>query len=199
MAAALSPLTAAASGRALQQPLNAHGYGIQILTTPSTGDELGFRTAIQHGAQARSDALFQALAKVLGGSPPTLNFQPTVAGGEFHAYADPAANQIVLDPAATLGIVSDQDTFHDGAINGLPHEMAHLRQTPQVLASIPVREGGAQAFADTTTNLAAAAAGIPYTPGFFDGSYAPYVQQAQQRGRDWILSGQFGRPPTVWP
>lgn len=193
-------LAALMAGRATAA-LNGQDYGLKILSAPTSGDELALRTVIQQTAQTRSNGLFGSLANVLGGTAPRLNFVPNAnpVGSEFHGSADVAGNAINLDPLATLGLASDYSPYHDSAVNGAAHEMAHLRQTPTVLGSVPVREGGAQAFADLVTNLAASEAHIPYTTGDFDGSYAPYVSQAQQKGRDWILSGQFGRPPVSFP
>jgi hypothetical protein len=52
---------------------------------------------------------------------------------------------INMDPMAVTGLVDDINGEHSFTVNGVPHEMAHLRQTAAVLASLLQREGGAQA------------------------------------------------------
>jgi hypothetical protein len=195
--AALSPLTAAAAGRALTpQDVLGSFAGVDATKTflPASNGAV---------SQAVSDRMFAALQKVLGGSAPRLKFAPvTDPGGEFNAYANPADNTVTLDPTAMEGLVDPRSQSHDGSVVGLPHEFMHLRQTPGVLADTTQREGGAQAFADLVAAAAAKIARIPYTgvPGAFDGSYAPLVQAVTQKyGRDWILGGQMGKPPVAWP
>lgn len=191
--ALLTPLHLAAAGNQRSD------YWTRILASPSSGDELSFRTTFHNDAQDLSNRIFNPLAKVLGGQAPTLNFVDSVDGG-FHASADPASNSINYDPAATEGLIDENGATHSGAVNGLPHEMAHLRQTPAVLASLADREGGAQAFADLVSPEAAALARTYYDDSRnYDGSYAAFVKAAQGRGNDWLLGGQFGHPPVVWP
>lgn len=197
--AALTPFQAAAANKTSQATRG--DYFGRILSTPSTGDERAFETEFHHNAQGLSDRLFGALQKVLGGQAPTLNFVNSTdsPSGEFHASATPATNTINLDPSVALGLIDDQNTFHSAAVNGMPHEMAHLRQTPATLKSIPDREGGAQAFADMVSPIAAAMAKTKYDAGFYDGSYSDFVKAAQAKGRDWITGGQFGHAPVSWP
>lgn len=197
---ALHPLTAAAAGRQSaaegQSP-----YALKILSAPGSGDELAFRTALHGRADAMTGQMFNALAKVLGGTAPTVNFVPDVGtGGEFHASATPARNAVNFDPAVVEGLIDENSVNHSGAVNVVPHELAHLRQTPSVYASIPDREGGAQAFADQVSPLAAAAANTYYNRNLnYDGVYAPYVAQALQRGPSWIMGAQFGHAPVSLP
>lgn len=181
-------------------------YTYRVLDNPTTGDEFGFRNAIQKTAQTDSNKLFDALAPIFGGTAPQLNFVPT--GSQF-APDDMAANltdrvgaprgTINVDPLAVEALTNNDSPYHSSGVNGYPHEMSHLRQTPAVLASLPDREGGAQAFADLVTPEAAHRAGIPYTNGNYDGSYSSFVKAAQARGNDWLLGGQFGKPPVSWP
>lgn len=174
---------------------NGTSYALRILQAPNSGDELGFRTAFQHRAQDMSNRMFGPLSKILGGSAPTLNFVSSIPGGDAHASADVKGNAINLDPLVTEGLIDENAPAHSGSVNGIPHEMAHLRQTPQVLASVPDREGGAQAFADYEAPDAARAANTYYDTHLnFDGAYADYVKQAQARGLAWILAQQFGHP-----
>lgn len=168
-----------------------------------------YQRQLQTRAQGRSNKLFAALSRLLGGDAPALNFvmmHSPLIGREGDLSANSGNNPggpagtINVDPLATYGVVFDKTPIHSGAINQLPHEMAHLRQTPDVLSSIPIREGGAQGFADLVAQIAAQRAGIPYAPGNFDAGYAGYVQQARQRGRDWLLAGQFGNTGSpTWP
>lgn len=154
-------------------------------------------------AQDVSDKLFAALRAVLGGNAPRLNFVPvTDPDGGALASANPAQNQINLSASAMTALVDPHSQYHNAAVNLMPHEMMHLRQTAAVLADLAQREGGAQAFADLVASDAARAAHIPYVavPGVFDGNYAPYVQMVNQKyGRDWIMGGQMGKPPVSWP
>jgi len=204
--AALTPLQAAAAGRSSQSLSAQDAY--RYLANPTSGDEFGFRNAFHGYAQQRSDGLFSALASVLGGSSPQLNFvQP---GSDFtpnHMSANlrdrPGApvGQINLDPLATSSLIVDNAGDHNLVVNGMPHEMMHVKQQPSVLASLADREGGAQAFADLVTAAAAQKAAIPYQPGNYDGAYTDFVKAAQARGRDWLLAGQMGRstPAPAWP
>lgn len=201
--AALTPLQAAAAGKAT--PETRGSYWTRILTAPSSGDENSFQRVFRGDAQQLSDRVFTAVAKVLGGATPQLNFVASIAPengqSEVHLSATPAANQINVDPYATEGLIDEKAATHTGAVNQLPHEMAHLRQIAQVLASNSDREGGAQAFADIVAPHAAQLAHTYYNPSLnFDGVYAPLVQAVMnQNGRDWVLGGQFGHPPVAWP
>lgn len=195
---AVTPLAAAAANR--QQ------IAYRALSAPQGGDDMMFRQAFQQNAQGTSDRLFAALQKVLGGNAPKLNFvQPGTAGVESGISTNLtdrpgfAKGTINMDPTGVQALIDAGNTFHSSAVNQMPHEMMHTRQTPQVLASIPDREGGAQAFADMVTSGAAAQAKIPYDAGFYDGGYSDFVKAAQARGRDWILGGQMGKPAVSWP
>jgi hypothetical protein len=173
----------------------------RILNNPTTGDEFGFRNALHDYAQGRSDRIFGSLATLLGGSAPQINFVPT--GSQFAANHMSAnisdsvgapLGTINADPLAVDAFIEDDSPIHSGVVNQFPHEMAHTRQTPQVLADVPTREGGAQAFADYVTQAAAKRANVPYLPNSFDGGYDAYEKQAQARGLAWLLAGQFGKP-----
>lgn len=179
-----------------------------ILNRPRNGDEVRLKQVIQGYAQTRSDALFQQLAAILGGNAPRLNFVPTgsplTPGNSSTNLTDknPYAPKgtINMDPLAVEALTNDRSDYHNSGVNGLPHEMAHTRQLPDVLGSTPLAEGGAQGFADIVTAAAAQRAKIPYLTGNYDGDYADYVTQANAtKGRDWLLGGQFGRPPVSWP
>lgn len=182
-------------------------YSYRILDKPTSSDERAIRTlGLLPEGQRRSDALFAALQKVLGGSAPKLNFVPT--GSELvsnHMSANIRDNvggplgTINIDPLAYDGLINDLSPQHNGVVNQVPHEMAHTRQTRDVLLSLMQREGGAQAFADYVTTEAAKQANIPYLDYNFDGAYAPFVKQAQARGLDWLLGGQFGHAPVSFP
>jgi hypothetical protein len=217
LAAMVSALAAAAAPAARTSPLALAAHNPTIgpawtaLTNPRTGDAFLVRLAEHQYAQQRSDALYNALAALLGGAPPQLNFVPmdssylnglgdmSANGGGFSA-PDAPAGTINIDPVATISLIDDDAVGHDIAVNQLPHEDAHLHQTAAVLADTALREGSAQAFADLVAETAAAKAGIPYRPGSYDGGYSDYVAQAMQRGRDWILAGQFGRAGSPsWP
>lgn len=206
LAALLAP--ASATARPILAPGDSYTY--RILNNPTTGDAFGFRSAIQQNAQGLSDKLYGSLASLLGAGAPKLNFVPS--GSPLLSEADTSANvegqlgapagSVNVDPLAVESLTNFKSPYHDSGLNVYPHEYAHLKQTPSTLAQLLTREGGAQAFADQVTPTAAKRAGIPYTPGNYDGSYAPYVQTVQQPpyGRSWILGGQFGKtaPPT-WP
>lgn len=204
-----SALALAAGQNAAARPILAPTtYSYKILDAPTSGDERAIRNlGLQPEAQRRSDRLFSALAAVLGGSAPALNFVPT--GSPLVGATDLSTNltdrpgapigQINVDPLAVEGFINDSSAVHSGAINQLPHEMMHTRQTPLVLASLADSEGGAQAFADLVTPEAARRAHIPYTPGNFDGVYSDFVRAAQAKGNDWLLGGQMGKPPVPWP
>lgn len=196
VAASLAQLVQGAQAAPPQNP----AYEQKILNNPTTGDDFAVRNAIHQMAQGRSDALFTSLSSLLGGTAPRINFVP--AGSPFapnHMATNltdrPGApvGTINIDPYATAQITNDAAPDHSGWVNQMPHEDAHTRQSPATLANLMTREGGAQAFADLVTQSAANAAKIPYTPGNFDGSYAPLVTQAQALGRPWVLAGQFGK------
>lgn len=199
--AALTPLHAAAAGRVTRQ-----GLAYRSLAAPQGGDDFMFRQAFHQNAQGLSDRLFAAVQKALGGTAPELNFVQEGTGGVEN---DVSANltdrpgfakgSINIDPTAVQALIDENNTFHDAAVNAMPHEMMHTRQTPGVLASIPDREGGAQAFADIVTPLAAAAAKTHYNAGSYDGAYVDFVKAARARGNDWIFGGQMGKPPIAWP
>lgn len=181
-------------------------YTYRSLANPTSGDEFGFRAAIQQNAQGMSNRLYGALSSLLGGSAPTLNFVPT--GSQF-APTNLSANltdrvgapkgQVNVDPLAVEALTNFRSPYHDSGTNAFPHEFSHLSQTPEVTRSSPLAEGGAQAFADYVTPHAAQVARIPYNPGEpgqYDGPYADYVKTAQAKGLAWILAGQFGKPGT---
>lgn len=180
-----------------------------MLTAPTSGDDYRFGQAFHQNAQALSNRLFTSLESVLGGTAPALNFVQTgssLTPEHFSANVADAVGApkgtINLDPSAVDALIEFKSANHDSAVNAMPHEMAHLRQTAAVLADLMQREGGAQAFADLVAPVAASRANIPYFDAFnsHDGGYADYADQARLRGRDWILGTQFGRtaPPT-WP
>jgi len=205
IAAAASPM-ALAAGRRMQAGDPNQSYTYRVLNNPTTGDAFGFRGAIQQNVQGMNDRMFDAVSSVLGGTAPALNFVPT--GSDF-APNHMAANikdrlgapqgTINIDPYATAQIVSANAQDHSGWVNQIPHEQAHTRQTPMILASLANSEGGAQAFADLVAQTAAQRSNIPYSPGNYDGDYTDFVKAAQARGRDWLLGAQFGHAPVSFP
>lgn len=205
---ALSPLTAAASGRARAATPPQSGAAALLGSFAGYNAMTGAPLPGSDGslAQDLSNRLYTAVSKAWGGgAAPQLHFVPSITPSngqaEVHLSAAPTANEINLDPYAMAALVYNSNPAHSGAVNQMPHEMAHLHQLADVLASIPDREGGAQAFADAVEPLAAAAARTPYdTSRNFDGDYTQFVQQVlAQKGRDWVLGGQFGHPPVSWP
>jgi hypothetical protein len=146
-----------------------------------------------------SDRLFQALRGILGGQAPRLNFtqpdDPLTSQADFSS----SSGQINVDPMGTWAFTDNNSPYHDAGVTDVPHEMAHLRQTAQVLSDMVSREGGAQAFANLVTPVAAQRAGIKYTPGNYDGTYAALTQAAKARGNDWLTGTQFGHAPVAWP
>lgn len=195
--AALAAVAAGVHGQAFD-PNTVYAY--RVLDNPTSGDAFGFRGAIQQNAQGMSDRLFNALSSILGGKPPVMNFVPTGSElTEADFSATPATNTINVDPLGTWALTDPHSRYHNAAVVDIPHEAAHLRQTIQVLADMAQREGGAQAFANLVTPAAAKRAGIPYTPGNYDGTYGELVKQAQARGNDWLTGGQFGHAPVNWP
>lgn len=179
-----------------------------MLTAPASGDDYRFGQAFHQNAQDLSNRLFTSLESLLGGSAPTLNFVSAGSPLTPDHFSANLADQpggpkgtINLDPEAVDALIEFKSPVHSSAVNNMPHEMAHLRQTGAVLADLIQREGGAQAFTDLVTPVAARRARIPYVDGSYDGAYADYVRQVQeQRGRDWILGTQFGRvAPPSWP
>jgi hypothetical protein len=204
--AALAALATAGSAHAA--PLSPANYTYQIINNPRSSDDIIVRQALQKDAQGMSDRLFQALSAILGGSAPRLNFVATGSpltprNTSVNLTDSPYAPMGVInaDPTAVNALINPNSAAHSSAVLAFPHEMAHLRQTADVLANIPQREGGAQAFTDTVTPVAAQRAGIPFRMGNYDGPYAQFVQQANQLGRDWIMAGQFGHPTPApsWP
>lgn len=204
-----SSLAALMQGPAVAKA-SAQNYGMRILTAPASGDEARFQTAFHQNAQQLSDRLFTSLASLLGGTAPALNFvaaNSPLTPSHFSANVTDAPGgpkgTINLDPAAVDALIQFKAPFHNSAVNNMPHEMAHLHQTPATLADLMQREGGAQAFTDLVTPTAAKRAHIPYdATGNYDGPYADYVQQIQARpdARSFILGSQFGRTaPSAWP
>lgn len=202
MAAVATLLTGAAAAKTQPRPSGPGSYDFRILDNPTSGDEFGFRNAFHGYAQGRSNRIFTSLASLLGGDAPTLNFVPT--GSDLVANHMSAnlqdqpdgskAGQINMDPLSVDALINDSSPIHSGVVNQMPHEMAHTRQTQPTLAQLLTREGGAQAFADLEAAPAAQAAGIPYTPGNYDGAYAELVQQIMaSKPQSWILGTQFGR------
>lgn len=197
---AVAALAAVAAGLHGQAADPNASYAYRILNAPTSSDERAIKTlGIQPQAQRLSDALFDALKGILGGQAPRLNF--TVTGDPLTGPADFSASsgRINVNPLGTWAFTDASSPFHNAAVTDVPHEMSHLRQTPQVLADLAQKEGGAQAFADLVTPLAAQRAHIRYTPGNYDGTYADFVKQAQARGNDWLLNGQFGAMGHSWP
>lgn len=204
MALALVLMAAANTAARAATPTS---YTYRILNAPTSSDERAIKTlGLQPTAQRRSEGLFAALQKVLGGTAPPLNFVPT--GSDLapnHMSANlldspgGALGTINMDPLAVEALINDGSPIHSGVVNQVPHEMAHTRQARDVLLSLLQREGGAQAFADYVTPEAARQAHIPYQNGDYDGGYTEYVKQAQARGLDWILGGQFGHAPVSFP
>lgn len=66
------------------------------------------------------------------------------------------------------------------------HELAHALQTQQALSNIPLREGGAQAFADA----AAVPALGPIAPAN-DTNYSKYVEMVRRLGPRYFMQQQF--------
>jgi hypothetical protein len=200
--ATLAAVAAAHSAHASAAVNPTATYAYRTLSNPTSGDEFGFRGAIQQNAQGMSDRLFTALQSILGGHAPHLNF---VQNGDpstpNNLSANPTTNTINMDPVAVSALTDAHTTTHNIAVNDMSHESAHLRQILAVLADMGQREGGAQAFADLVTPAAAQRAHIPFTAGSYDGDYAPFVQQINQRpdARSFILGGQFGHAPVAWP
>jgi hypothetical protein len=215
--AALGVAIVLASLFASAKPTSAERFGpdpnlspsYRILNRAKDGEEVRLSHLMQRYAQDRSDKLFATLSPLLGGDAPRLNFQPT--GSPFTPNNSSAnltdrigapKGTINFDPLAVEALINDGSPFHNSGVNNLPHEFSHTRQTPQTLAQLLTREGGAQAFTDIVTPAAANRAKIPYRVGNYDGDYADYVKAVQQPpyGRDWILAGQFGRTGSpAWP
>ncbi len=197
--ATIASIAAAAHQGAAKVDPNAV-YAYRTLANPTSGDEFGFRGAIQQNAQGMSDRLFQALQGILGGQAPRLNFtQPGDALTPDDFSATPAGNTINVNPMGTWAFTDNNSPYHNAGVTDVPHEMAHLRQTAQVLADMVSREGGAQAFANLVTPVAAQRAGIKYAPGNYDGTYANITQAVMPRGNDWLTGTQFGHAPVAWP
>jgi hypothetical protein len=171
----------------------------RILSNPHGGDDFLFRNAIQDDAQSMSNRLFAALQTVLGGTAPTLNFVQTDSPLTPAHFSAQGTDQINIDPLGVETFTNANNSAHSPAVLDMPHEMAHLRQTQQVLADLVQREGGAQAFADLVTPTAAKRSGIAYTPGNYDANYADYVRQVHPLGPGWLLGGQFGHAPVQFP
>ena len=157
-------------------------------------------------ARTASGKMFGALQSLLHGENPTLNFVSPgspLLDADGGASANTGANSINADPAFVSSLINPSSRFYDWAVQSLPHEFAHLRQTPDVLASLGASEGGAQSFADIVTPTAAPQAGMAFRPGpagYYDGDYAQYVQNVNQYlGRDWALFKQFGNPVGIYP
>jgi ABC-type amino acid transport substrate-binding protein len=209
MAASLASLMAGPGAKPALALPSPDTYTYRVLSNPTSSDAFGFRAAIHQNAQGLSDRLFGSLASVLGGEAPKLNFVPSdnpLLANDATASANIADNAggpkgtVNVSPLAVEALTNNRSEFHDAGVNLFPHEYAHLRQTPQTLADVMRREGGAQAFTDLVTPVAAQRAHIPYVDDPFDGDYHQYVLDVQQQlGRDWILSGQFNRPPVAWP
>lgn len=67
------------------------------------------------------------------------------------------------------------------------HEWTHTRQSPQTLASEPLREGSAQA----NTQRLARLLGLNYVPA--SSEYERLADLVRRRlGPDWIRAGQYG-------
>jgi len=198
--AVLSPLHAAA---AAQQFGPADLLG-SFANYDAMKDPTGLPGSDGYIATDLANRIYASLQKVLGGERPTIRFVQSIPPqnglDEIHLEAYPDDNTITLDPYAMHALAYAAANTHSGAVNQIPHELMHLRQTKQVLASIPDREGGAQAFADQVAPEVAALVHTPYNAGLnFDGAYADYVKAAQARGRDWLFGGQMGKPPVAWP
>lgn len=198
---AVATLAALAAGAHTQAFDPNTSYAYRILNAPTSSDERAIKNlGLQPKAQQASDRLFSALSSVLGGSAPKMNF---VASGspltESDFSATPATNTVNVDPLGSWSLIDAKSPYHNAAVVDVPHEMAHLRQTLQVLADAATREGSAQAFADLVTPASAQRAQIAYVPGNYDGTYAAVTKQAQARGTDWLLGGQFGHAPVAWP
>src|SRR3954465_4496364 len=93
---------------------SASAYHLHILGNPTSGDEFGFRPAMQQYAQDRSNRMFGALASLLGGEAPGLNFAPP--GSQFasnHMSANvidqtgAPKGTINVDPLAAESIIDD--------------------------------------------------------------------------------------------
>lgn len=213
MATSLAQLARPSVARSLTTPPPPNTYTYRMLSNPTTGDEFMFRGAIQQTAQNDSNKLYNPLVSLLGGSAPQLNFvQPGSAflkngdsSGDTSSNIDaqPGAPQgtINIDPAAVEALTNNASTYHNSGVGSLPHEFAHLHQTPQTLAQILTSEGGAQAFEDAVTPHAAQVAGIPYSRDYVSpwDSYLSTIQAAPY-GRNWIMGSQFGKTaPPNWP
>lgn len=94
-------------------------------------------------------------------------------------------NRIYVSPVAAEAASDPQSPLHAWGMETLIHELAHTMQPRQVLQSVPLREGGAQAFAD-----AAAPAVLGPIPTN-DTNYSGYVRRARARGPAWYMRGQF--------
>jgi hypothetical protein len=195
-----------------QQQVKASGYQAGQAaywtnnTQPASGDDMYVRNAMHGQARATTGKLFAALQGLLHGNNPDLNFvsgdSPLVATGggtsaNFDGSAGQAANSINMAPNVVAALTNPSAHFHDWSVQIMPHEMAHLRQTPAVLGQMDTREGGAQAFADQVTYDAAQKAGVPFfagKPGTYDSNYADFVNAINALGKNWALYTQFGNP-----
>lgn len=176
----------------------------QANTQPSSGDDMYVRNAMHNQARDISTRMFAALQQYLHGDNPVLNFvgggSPLI-GNDGHASATTETNTINVDPVALASLINPSAVYHGSAVAMVPHEMAHLRQLQNVLASVGASEGGAQAFSDITAADAARQARVPFNPGsagYYDGEYAQYVKNVlDELGRAWVLFKQFGNTPPA--
>jgi len=199
---AVATLAALAAAGAHHANTPQSSYAYHIWNAPTSSDERAIRTqGLQPQAQRMSDSLFAALSGILGGAAPKLNFTSTGDPLTVNDFST-SSGRINVNPMGAWSFSDASSPYHNAATVDVPHEMAHLRQTIGVLSNLAQREGGAQAFADLVTPVAAQRANIAFTPGMTnDGAYADFVKQIQARpdAQSFILGGQFGHPAANWP
>lgn len=138
-----------------------------------------------------------------GAAPPPIAFDNPLTDGNFaEAYPvgagffnSPLAGSISLSPGAVNAIAHPNDPNHDYGLGVIPHETAHIFQSPATFAA-GLQEGGADAFARQVGQSAVNQAGLANrgTVGRGAPGYDADVGRAQQQGAGWVTAGQFMTP-----
>jgi TP901 family phage tail tape measure protein len=163
----------------------AHGF----LAVPPRNDVMIARADLPKAVRAATTTLWPAIRAVSG-----IGGTPSIEVGGFTSVQFTGKHGPIAPGKRTIRL-GDKDALHLlGGVNSaeaeLLHESAHVFQTAKVLASVPDREGGADAFAQLA-GPALGSAGIEHGATPPSGYPPAWLAAALKRGRRWVLYGQF--------
>lgn len=181
----LSRLTAAMTRGAIADPFSPIAANGPVMTEPLK--QLIFQGQFNQDFQR----LQQSGLLPKGAQEPPLTFVSEGGGAgrlgglSYEDGSGPSA-RVFITPQTVNASEDPEGSLRTWGLQTPIHELAHALQAPQVLSNVPLREGGAQAFADA----AAVPALGPIAPAD-DTNYSGYVQMVRRLGPAWFMRKQF--------